>query len=493
MQLSKSDYITYLKHPAWLWLKKHRPDMLPQPDENTQAIIDEGKLFEKYAEQIFPDAIKLKRSDFFSVEEWANKTKDLIDQRVGTILQAAFIYDDYLCISDALQYTADGYSLIEIKATTSPDKEHICDLAFQKAVIEYTGVPIAHTMVLHANKDYVRHGDIKLDELVMFSDVTGKVNKEVLEATGKMRDALAVVGQEEMPSDSLRHVGLGAAGDWREIFSTLHPEIEPYSIYDLASCKGSGTDKLIATFEDGGIRLIVDIPDSIKLQTHQKDQVCVTKNGNPIVDTASIKKFISEIEFPIYFLDYETINLIMPPFDNTWPYQQVVFQHSIHILQEDGTLKHEEYLHDTNDNPAPHVIESLERIIGNKGSIIVWNESFEKSRHKDLAKLYPAKAEFLENLNNRVIDLMEPFGKRMYQDMRQKGSASIKKVLPLLCPELSYKILGIQEGGTASRSWREAIIDGKRDDKEKILSDLREYCGLDTYAMVAIYRVLKSL
>ena len=69
MQISKSDYMLFLKHPAWLWVKKHRPDTLPQPDENTQAIIDEGKLFEKYAEQIFPNAIKLNRSDFSSVEE----------------------------------------------------------------------------------------------------------------------------------------------------------------------------------------------------------------------------------------------------------------------------------------------------------------------------------------------------------------------------------------------------------------------------------------
>ena len=88
---------------------------------------------------------------------------------------------------------------------------------------------------------------------------------------------------------------------------------------------------------------------------------------------------------------------------------------------------------------------------------------------------------------------MCPFSKRMYQDKRQMGSSSIKKVMPLLCPELSYKILGIQEGGTASRLWREAIVDGKRDDKNKILADLREYCGLDTYAMVAIYKVIKSL
>lgn len=484
----------FLKHPAWLWLKKHNPDFLPLLDDNTQAMVDEGRLFESRAEKIFEDAIHLNRDDYASISEWANETRQLMQQGVETILQAAFVYDDYLCIADAITLTADGYELTEIKATTSPDKEHICDLAFQKAVIEYTGTPIVRCKVLHADKDYIRHGAIKIDELTTSTDVTDKVNKEILEATVKMREAVSVMNQEEMPSDSLRFAGLGAAKDWRVIFRKLHPDIKSYSIYDLASCKGRGMDKLIATLEDDGIELIKDIPDSTKLQAHQRNQVDVTKLGQPAIDKAALKAFMGEIEFPIYFLDYESINRIFPPFDNTWPYQQVVFQHSIYILKEDGTLTHEEYLHDTNTNPAPQIIESLERIIGDKGSIIVWNETFEKSRHNDYAKLYPNKAVFFEKLNDRVFDLMKPFDKRVYQDMRFKGSASIKSVLPVICPELSYKVLGIQEGGTASRSWREAIVDGKRNsEKDQILLDLIEYCKLDTFAMVEIYKKLLGI
>lgn len=66
-------------------------------------------------------------------------------------------------------------------------------------------------------------------------------------------------------------------------------------------------------------------------------------------------------------------------------------------------------------------------------------------------------------------------------------------MLPVLCPELSYKTLGIQEGGSAQRLWMEAVLDGTREaEKEKILADLLEYCGLDTLAMVEIYRRLRE-
>jgi len=491
--ISKTDYITYLKHPAWLWLRKHSPEVLPMPDDNTQAIIEEGREFEKLTERIFPNAIHLNRGDYTDTQEWANETKALLDREVDTILQAAFIYDGFLCIADAITKDGDAYTLTEIKATTSPDKEHICDLAFQKTVIEWSGFPIRTAQVLHANKEYLRSGDIKLEDITAFTDVSDKVNKETLSTPDRMREAVKVAESDTMPSDSLRYAGLGAAGEYRKIFHKLHPDIPEYSVYDLASNRGAGTDKLIGQLEDEEIELIVDIPNSIKLQKHQQDQVKVTRLDEVIVNKEAIQDFLGEIEFPAYFLDYESINHIFPPFDHTFPYQQVVFQYSLHALGEGGNILHTEYLHETNTNPAKDIIKHLQDDIGHKGSIIVWNKTFECSRHKEYAMLYPEHADFFEDLNERTIDLADIFSKRYYLDKRLKGRFSIKKVLPLLCPELSYKTLGIQEGSTASRSWREAVVDGTRPDKDQILADLREYCGLDTYAMVAIYRKLSDM
>ena len=84
--ISKTDYITHLKHPAWLWLRKHDPEFLPTPDDNSQAIIEEGREFERLAEQIFPEAIRLDRNDYVDMQEWADETKALLEQGVVTIL-----------------------------------------------------------------------------------------------------------------------------------------------------------------------------------------------------------------------------------------------------------------------------------------------------------------------------------------------------------------------------------------------------------------------
>jgi hypothetical protein len=120
--------------------------------------------------------------------------------------------------------------------------------------------------------------------------------------------------------------------------------------------------------------------------------------------------------------------------------------------------------------------------------------SFEKSCNDTLATFAPEAKDFLAGLNERIVDLMTPFSGGAYVDYRFKGSASIKNVLPVMVPELSYKELGIQDGQTAQRTWMETVLDGKRNsEKVQILEDLIEYCKLDTLAMVKICRVLNAI
>jgi hypothetical protein len=214
----------------------------------------------------------------------------------------------------------------------------------------------------------------------------------------------------------------------------------------------------------------------------------------PVFQQSEIKQFLGELKYPLYFLDYETLMSLVPYFDGQRPYQQVPFQYSLHILQTpDAELEQREYLHRDNSDPARPLTEQLIKDIGDTGTVLVWYEGFEKARNRELGDMFPEYKKAMEAINDRVVDLMTPFKKKWYDDPRCEGSASIKQVLPALCPELSYKSLGIQEGGSAQRLWMEAVLDGKRaKEKEQILADLVEYCKLDTFAMVEIYRVLKQ-
>lgn len=89
---------------------------------------------------------------------------------------------------------------------------------------------------------------------------------------------------------------------------------------------------------------------------------------------------------------------------------------------------------------------------------------------------------------------MEKVFQNNYIDYHFKGSSSIKKILPVLVPELNYDTLNIQEGTMAMDTWSKIAFNEVEDqEKTQIRQDLLEYCKLDTLAMVEIYRVLQSL
>jgi hypothetical protein len=263
------------------------------------------------------------------------------------------------------------------------------------------------------------------------------------------------------------------------------------SIYDLYSPSA----ELILALEDAGIRNMLDVPNDFDLGKKREWQLKAAKEDKLCIDEQKIKKFLSEIKYPIYFLDYETMMSVVPYFEGHKPYQQVPFQYSLHILEKPGSeLKHVEYLHKENSCPVKQLSESLKENIETEGSVIVWNQAFEMGCNEDMAVMHPEFKEFYKNVNSRVVDLMVPFFNFWYVDKRFGGSASIKSVLPVLCPDLSYKDLDIPEGAAAQRLWMEAVLDGKRDgEKEKILKDLWDYCGLDTLAMVRIWEFLENL
>ena len=171
------------------------------------------------------------------------------------------------------------------------------------------------------------------------------------------------------------------------------------------------------------------------------------------------------------------------------PYQQIPFQYSLHIVDKKGSKpKHISFLADGISNPLPKFLQSLKENLGKNGDIIVYNEGFEKGRLKEGADLFPEFEKLVEkNWLPRIKDLLIPFRKFDYYDPRQEGSASIKKVLPVLS-DLSYEDLLIGNGIYASLEYERITFLEKIPDKEKkkVRGALEKYCELDTLAEVEI-------
>ncbi len=492
MQLSKSEYMMFLKHPAWLWLKKHDKSKLPEPDDNLQAIFDAGVEFEQYANKRFPDGVDIGFNDFSEYRSMPGRTMQAVDSNTKTIFQGRFEGDNITCICDVVdRVEKNTFDLYEIKSSTKVKPEHLPDLAFQVIVLEAAGIQVRNIAVIHVNNQYVRDGEIDPIKLSSVTDITDEVRAKIEETKNNIQRALEIINLSKLPDPSPRHAQLGSLNEWMEIYKLLGNTIDKYSIYNLIA---PGV-KRIGQLEDLGITFIKDIPDTFNLTPKQHAQVVATKKGERMINGEKIKDFLNTATYPLYFLDYETAMSFAPLYDGNKPYQQIPFQYSLHSIEKPGgELRHVEYLHRDSSNPVPNLLHKLKQDLGDVGSVIVWYKSFEMGRNNEMAQMFPEFAEFLESINSRVVDLYEPFANGWFVDKDFLGSASIKSVLPVLVPKLSYKELGVQEGASAQRLWMDAVLREKGDiDKEKLFSDLVEYCKMDTLAMVEIWKVLEGV
>jgi hypothetical protein len=270
-----------------------------------------------------------------------------------------------------------------------------------------------------------------------------------------------------------------------------HPNLPSYSIYELPRMRANKLKDL----RDTGILAVENIPPAFPLSDNQKNHAAVMMSRQPAIHLEEIEASLDSLVYPLYFLDYETFNPAVPWYDGYSPYQQMVFQYSLHVFDHpDSAAVHYKYLAVEDEDPAPGLLAHLVSRIGDQGSIIVWNKPFEASRNREMARMYFQYSSWLEGINDRMYDLMEIFSKGSYVHPDFHGSASIKNVLPVVVPDLSYEGLPIPAGDAAMMAWI-SIMKGELSQEEfdQTCQDLLHYCELDTLAMVEIWKALERM
>ncbi len=484
LHLTKSQYLKYIQCQKCLWLAKHRKELAPEISETQQAIFDAGYEVEEYAKKLFK-----KGANVEGYYEVARKhTQKFLKRGEKVIYQATALTDKLSAMADILVYNSKNkkWDIYEVKSSTKVKKDvHIPDLCFQKIAFEKDGFEVGRTFLICVNSNYVREGDIEPKKLLKIQDISEEVENMRSTVEANIPKALKFISQKEEPE--VRILNQCKSPYNCAFMEHCLKDLKPNSIYKLKAV----TPKKLNALIDLGIKYIKNIPEGFDLSAPQHNQLIVNKTGKPLIDKEMIDSTLGELSYPLYFLDYESYSSAIPVFEGTKSYQQVCFQYSLHVLRKKGgELEHYEYLHTDSSNPVEPLLESMKENIGPNGSVIVWHKSFEMGRNVEMGEMYPKYAEFMKSVNERVFDLKEIFSKQMYVDAGFEGSCSIKKVLPVIVPSLSYKELeDVQEGGVASLYWYKYIYSGSGE-KDRIVRSLLKYCELDTLAMVEIWRVL---
>ena len=517
--LTKSKYLVGLQCSRYLWVMFNEPDRIPRPDASTQHRFDEGHLVGEWAKKLFPDGVDIPADDF---RDNLRQTEEILKRR-KPIFEAGFMVDNIFSRVDVLNPVSnDEWDIIEVKSSTSVKPVNIHDVSFQRYCCEKYGLKIRKCFLMHINKEYIRQSEIAPEGLLTSTDITVEVDEATNGIQKRIDNMFRTIISKKCPDVTIgNQCNSPYECHLRECWDFL-PENNVFDLY------GDRNRKSLKLFGQG-IYAIRDIPDDFSLNGKQKIQKDCEISGKPHINKAAIKQFLNTLQYPLYYLDFETFSTAIPFFEGTRPYQQIPFQFSLHVVEKENVAaRHYSFLADGTNDPRHEFIDSLKNVLGNSGRIVVYNQSFEKGVLNGLATVYPEYNEWVESLNDRIIDLLAPFRSFHYYDAKQKGSASIKNVLPVLTGK-GYEGLNISDGMDASLAfldiisppacpappfasqtrlfWRGRVPvpaqtdwsggragnNGPQEGRIKIRKDLEKYCALDTEGMIWIVDKLKEL
>jgi hypothetical protein len=483
--IDKSNYLRGLQCPKLLWHSFNRREVIPAPDASAQAVFEQGRNVGRLAQRLFPDGIDLGQAaaDFQPAVALAQQAL----QHRQPLFEATFASDRASARIDILvPVGVERWDLYEVKSSTTAKAVYVNDIAFQVRVLRDAGINVRRAILVYVNNGYVRRGDVDVDGLFVRQDVTDEVDAllaEVEDNVDRMQEVIALDECPEVP------IGQHCDSPYRcPLYDVCWSHLPEHSVFTLVRI-GRKAFKLA----EHDILGVQHISDDFKLTPRQEIQRQAVISGQPHIDRPAIASFLARLKYPLHYLDFETVGPAIPLFDGTSPFEAVPFQFSMHVQQAPGAeLEHRGYLADGTADPRREFMERLRAVLGDKGSVVVYNAAFEKGVLSRCAELLPEFAQWVASIKQRVVDLHLPFKRFDYYHPAQCGSTSIKAVLPALTGR-GYDELEIKEGGTASSEYMRVTFGNVTDaERQRVRRQLGDYCARDTEAMLWVVEALRQ-
>ncbi|TVP95614.1 MAG: DUF2779 domain-containing protein [Acholeplasmatales bacterium] len=386
---------------------------------------------------------------------------------------------------------------------------HVYDLAFQRFVyegsIDYDSAK-AHTYYLALlNKDYHHDGQETYDvvngehviSLIDLTTITEELQSVVAE---DVRQVVDYIDQHDNRYQNLIKACQKGTPRACPYLTQCNPYLKVD--YNVDELMGSSYKDTARFAHQESKPMIADLDEADRSKKPKwRMQYDAIVHDTIHVDQASLKAFLSHLEYPVYHLDFESFAAPLPRFKGEKPYQQHVFQVSLHIEREagmcDNTLDHVEFLaedhRDCRHDVVAFLLEHIDLSAG--GTVLVWHKTFERERLKELALAIPKYASELQHIRDAVVDLKDGFlGKGALPILYKKalhGKYSIKFVLPAYT-SITYEGMAINNGLLAATTYATyPVIDPAHFDH--VLDAMRTYCKQDTWAMVTLLDVCRNL
>lgn len=478
--LSKSRISAFEQCPKRLWLSVHRRD-LAEVDAGSEARFAAGHAVGEIACALHPDGVMVQAHAGLGAAV-AETAKLIARGHPGPIFEATFEHEGVLVRVDVLERRGHGWAAAEVKSATSVKSYHYGDLATQVWVMRGAGLPLESAAIRHIDNSFILTREGEFDGLFADAELLDELDNLV-----GNRGVVVASARETLAGDEPVH----EVGD--HCSAPFDCEYAGYCHKDLPA----GAEWPVTLLPHGGGRKwagqgISDLLALTEADLNAKNAriLAATRDGVPFHDRAGARAAMAGWGWPRAWLDFETINPAIPRWVGTRPYQQIPFQFSLHLEERDGAITHHEFLSCDGSDPRRPCAEALLAMVPMDACVIAYNASFEKRVLRDLAGWFPDLAEPLLAMEAATVDLL-PVARDHWYHRDQRGSWSIKAVLPTIAPKLDYAALEVKDGGNAQAAWEEAAAaDCAPQRREALAEALRAYCERDTWAMVAVARGL---
>lgn len=487
IHLSKSKYCRAIQCNKMLWLEKNKPEEKGEMDN--QAVLDNGTKVGELAKGIFGNYTNIEYDE--NLDKMIYYTKEALKESSNIITEASFKYKNNFCSIDILKVNGNSVEIYEVKSSTEIKDIYLDDISYQFYILNKLGYKVTKASIVYINNQYIRHGELNLSELFNIEDVTDIVQEKQKEIEAKIKEINEYMKQKAEPK---QEIGMQCFKPYQcQFWKYCTKHLPEHNVFQIRKMH---KDKALKFYYEGKINFKDLLEEEMNWKFKQQIEF-QEFNYEPHIDKQKIREFMKNLYYPIYFLDFETMQTAIPEFDNSKPYQQIPFQYSLHYIEkENGELFHKEFLAESGTDPRRKLAEQLVKDIPKDVCVTAYNMMFEKGRIKELAEIFPDLSEHLMNIHEHIQDLMIPFSERMYYCKDMQGSYSIKYVLPALFPndpELNYHNLPLIHNGGEAMNIFPKIKDMSKEEQEKARYGLLKYCELDTYAMVKVWEKLKDI
>ncbi|MBI4499586.1 MAG: DUF2779 domain-containing protein [Gemmatimonadetes bacterium] len=415
-------------------------------------------------------------------------TAQAIASATAVAYEPTFATKHFVARADAIRRNGDGWDLIEIKSGKLPADgdqkkvraDYIDDIAYTTFVARQSGLEVSRTLLVLVRDDYRRGRPVS--ELLGKIDVSARAFPRAAEFAANAPQMAAALAREQPPNPDL--IPACRKCEFYEEFC-IGTRIGTYDpIFLLPNLRGKRFEN-VRPYER-----ITALPDDADLTDIQRRIAAAFRQG-PLVEPGIAQ--LDEIEWPAYYLDFESVDPAIPWFEGDEPYEAIPFQFSLHLCEAPGRItSHRAYLAPVDGDWRRDLAITLIGSLGTAGSILMYT-AYEVRMIRYLAKALPDLSASLNAFTTRLFDI-EPIFHHGYYHPGFRGRTSIKETLPTLVAELDYKKLAVQNGGDASALF--ALTHAGQypaADWEQHRADLLEYCALDTLAMVRLHAELVKI